>query len=75
MIALFTCSSAMALTGDVSRDYEVERQLHQTQDRQPQSADHSQHNFVGPKLPDSHHQHFKEHSNHHEPGEHQGQEQ
>lgn len=50
LFGLIVSSSVMALTGDVSHQYEVDRQLQISVDREPQSEQE----FVGPKLPDDH---------------------
>lgn len=72
ILGLLMCSSAFALTGDVSRPYEVERQLESNFDREPQSSEVHQ-EFVGPKLP---HQESPFHREQFEPeGKNQGIEQ
>ena len=55
ILGLLMSGSVFALTGDVSRPYEVDRQLESSFDREPQSSEFHQ-EFVGPKLPhpDSH---------------------
>tara|TARA_Y100000031_G_C8104065_1_gene330128 strand:+ start:112 stop:348 length:237 start_codon:yes stop_codon:yes gene_type:complete len=74
MLGLLICTSAFAITGDVSHDFEVERQLERAQDRQPQSVE-SHENFVGPHQPEQR-DHFNDnHSKHIEEPGHQGHEQ
>ncbi|MAZ47923.1 MAG: hypothetical protein CME65_05130 [Halobacteriovoraceae bacterium] len=72
ILGLLVSSSAFALTGDVSRPYEVDRQLESSFDREPQSSEFHQ-EFVGPKLP---HQKSQFHKKQFEPeGTNQGNEQ